>query len=490
MNFHFSVAPFAAGLLLFLGCSSSNSTTVSLPAFHDPADAPAPIRKASQAIVRVATAGSEATGSFISSGGLLLTNNHVLGVDVCPSEGCYARITINQQRGEPNADPVSVFVIPKAVDVGLDMAVVQVYASQGGPPFQPPAVLNIASRDASSLIGTHVTVMGHPEGHLKKWTSGEAYLAQGAWVWTTAYTLPGDSGSPILDDQGELVGIIHRGPTSEDLYSAEGVDIYSVGTASAPLNAAMAASLPAAMISTASTTTPDAVVAHDLVYLNAHVQSVTTTDGQTSDVLTLLGTACDAALARHDFRSPEDLSAALLPCTDALRWIECRAERTAQAPGTVCPADASAWSQRFTNVNEAWRALNGELALTPVSFGVASLQPFDDAGKSAGAAALLAALSEAGNPLTPAFANDLAAFGIGTYAGKNVEAYIAGYRSVPGYAESGSAIASAALWMLDNGMMTRDQALTTLNGLYNDPTVELATKLYIEDMEHGGGVLP
>ncbi|HEY2511213.1 MAG TPA: serine protease [Polyangiaceae bacterium] len=489
MRLRFSVAPLATALLVLLGCSSSQSNAVSLPAFHDPADAPAPIRKASQAIVRVATVGSEATGAFISDGGRLLTNNHVLGVDVCPSEGCYARLTINQQRGEPNADPVTVFVVPTAVDVGLDMAVVQVYASQGGAPFQPPAYLTIASHDASSLVGTHVTVVGHPEGHLKKWTSGEAYLFQGNWVWTTAYTLPGDSGSPILDDQGELVGIIHRGPTSEDLYSSEGVDTYSIGTASAPLLAAMSAALPATMISTAATTTPDDAVAHDILYLNAHVPSVTTAAGET-DILTLLGTACDAGLARHDFRSPEDLGDALTPCTEALSWIECRGELSPQSPGTVCPADTAAWSARFNGVYEAWRALNGELALTPVSFGVASLQPTQDAGKSAASASLLAALSEAGNPLMPAFANDLAAFGVGSYAGKNIEAYIAGYRSVPAYAESGSSIASAALWMLDNGMMTRDQALTTLNGLYSDPTVELATKLYIEDMEHAGCVLP
>ena len=83
--------------------------------------------------------------------------------------------------------------------------------------------------------------MGHPEGALKKWTDGQVTDANGQWITTTAYTLPGDSGSPILNDQGQVIGLLHRGPTSEDLFAENGVDMYSLGTASAPIVAAMAA---------------------------------------------------------------------------------------------------------------------------------------------------------------------------------------------------------------------------------------------------------
>ena len=36
----------------------------------------------------------------MSPQGLLLTNNHVLGVDLCPIEGCFAQITQNYKADE------------------------------------------------------------------------------------------------------------------------------------------------------------------------------------------------------------------------------------------------------------------------------------------------------------------------------------------------------------------------------------------------------
>lgn len=54
----------------------------------------------------------------------------------------------------------------------------------------------------------------------------------------------------------------------------------------------------------------------------------------------MLGDACDAALARTSFVSPDDLTAALQRCNDALTWIECRADGLPAFYGTVCPQDA------------------------------------------------------------------------------------------------------------------------------------------------------
>jgi hypothetical protein len=102
-------------------------------------------------VVRIHTAGSSATGSFISPTGILLTNNHVLGVDVCPREGCYAQITFLYQRHSAPQEPQTVFVVPLAVDVGLNMAALQVSSGPGATPMATPHYLTLASRDPGSL---------------------------------------------------------------------------------------------------------------------------------------------------------------------------------------------------------------------------------------------------------------------------------------------------------------------------------------------------
>jgi S1-C subfamily serine protease len=102
------------------GGSSSASNNANLPKMNDIVTAPAPIQAAAKSVVRIRTARQSATGFFISATGLLLTNNHVLGNSVCATEGCYAQVTFMYQRGEPLPQPITVFVMPVSVDVGLD----------------------------------------------------------------------------------------------------------------------------------------------------------------------------------------------------------------------------------------------------------------------------------------------------------------------------------------------------------------------------------
>jgi hypothetical protein len=161
------------------GCSGGGPSAT-LPAFDDVTSAPPPIQTAAAAVVLVTIPGATATASFISPSGLLLTNNHVLGIGVCPVEGCYAQLTWNYQRGSPFQQPVTVFLVPKAVDIGLDMAVLQASSAPGGPPLPTPSFLTIDSRDPASLEGTHVSIVGHPVGSVKKWTSGEVVYSVGS----------------------------------------------------------------------------------------------------------------------------------------------------------------------------------------------------------------------------------------------------------------------------------------------------------------------
>jgi hypothetical protein len=277
----------------------------------------------------VKTANASATGSFISSTGLLLTNNHVLGVPVCPSEGCSIQISEMHQRGSAPLQAQNVFAVPVVVDEGLDMAVVQLYTSlrdASGAKLDSPDYLSWNVQSSAALIGTHVTIVGHPEGALKKWTDGVVTDAFGTWFSSSAYILPGNSGSPVLDEQGRIVGLIHHASVAQDMVTSDSVDEVSDGTASAPLYAALTAPLPSTMISVNAMATSAFVVQNHLTYLNGNATAVVVSDqpGATMPVpvLSLLGSACDAALADMSVETIDQLSPALQTRKAADRWIQ------------------------------------------------------------------------------------------------------------------------------------------------------------------------
>jgi hypothetical protein len=480
----------SAAVVGFIPACSSHAATADIPSFKDVSDAPVKIQEAAAAVVRIGTAGQSATGSFISPNGILITNNHVLGIDVCPIEGCYAALTFMYQRHATPQAPQTVFVVPLAIDVGLDMAVMQVHsAGPAGPPLSTPHYLTLDSRDPASLLGSHVNVVGHPEGHLKKWTEGRVVDSNGAWISFSAYSLPGSSGSPVLDDDGNMVGILHRGPTTQDLLSDVGVDEYSIGTASSALIAAMSAPLPADLWSVAAPATDDEVVQHQVVYLNARAMTATV-DSATKPVLSSLGAACDAGLAVQDYDSPEDFDAGLSSCLAGELWIECRSDVLSGGGAFgVCPADASAWTQRYNTVFDRTRALNGELDFDAVSYAVARLADSTTDGVTAGAHSLEMALATASPPLDFNVAEYLAAFGIDTYAGMTLANFTQDYATFADFPLSAIQIASTAVSLAGTQAIDNSTALSILQALASDPTVDVGAKLYIEDVRYQSGAL-
>ena len=470
---------------LLVACSSDTSGP-KLPHFNDISNAPAKIQVAANAVVRVRTAGESGTASFISPSGLLLTNNHILGDTVCPIEGCYFEMTRLHQRGQARLKSAIVFALPLGVDVGLDMAVVQVYDAKGGAALSTPDYLQINPMTAAELLGTHVTIVGHPEGYLKKWTDGTVADMNGKWFTCTAYTLPGDSGSPALDDDGQIVGLMHRGPTSEDLISDVGVNLYSVGTASSDLEAALTNPLPNVMLSLSADTTADDFITNDLVYLNARAATVSI-GGVSTKALTLLDAACDAVLARSDFVSPNDLTSSMKPCYDAHIWIECRSDASNKPYGALCPdsGDVTKWVGRNQAINQAWGRMNGQFDLTALSFSMAALQSTMASGVAVGAYSLQQTVNATSPPLDITLGYYFAAFNIGSYGTTNIHDYFVNYPQIPHYELNARYVAWAATWMWSNGLMTRPDLTSFLEKLLDDPKVGVGDQLAIEDYLYG-----
>ncbi len=458
--------------------------------FADPSAAPPAIASASPAIVRIHFNGGLATGAFISNTGLLLTNNHVLGVTVCPIEGCWIELTYGFERGQPVPKPERVFVRPVAVDVGLDIALVQALdgSAATSAPLSSPHFLTLRSAQASELVGSHVTIMGHPRGDLKKWTDGTVYDATGDWMSMSDYILPGDSGSPILDDQGAFVGIVHRSDVDPGLLVGSGANTTSIGTPSALVLAAAHAPLPTNMYSVAASVSAPVAVSNDLIYLNAGVTKAQIGSTQ-QDVIDLLATACDAALLAGPQPSLEALDAALTPCTDALRWIDCRSDAPPSTWPQVCPSNPNAWQTRFDQLVARQQSFNGQPSLSVMTGGAARLSTNTANGVIAARGALSKYIAASAPVLDFNLAYYLARYGIANDAGTDVETFIRDYSLAPHYERSAYSVAVDATWLAVADPNFAGTTKSICDDLYGNAAVDVSDHLDIEALLYGYGWL-
>lgn len=143
--------------------------------------------------------GSSCSGTFVESSGLVLTAYH------CVASGAPVRV---ETRGGQRAVGRTV-----AADPGHDLALVEV------PALGPNAPV-LALRVDDPALGERLWSIGHPfaaaasgamEGTLR-WsvTEGVASAVGATFVQTDAALNPGNSGGPLLDGAGRIVGVVSR----------------------------------------------------------------------------------------------------------------------------------------------------------------------------------------------------------------------------------------------------------------------------------------
>jgi endonuclease G, mitochondrial len=169
---------------------------------------------------------------FLVSPSLLITNHHVLP-DVPTARSSV--IEFDYQDGVDGRPlPPQVFPLDPArffvADRGLDFALVAVGA--------PTAVLGqfgfnrLTAAQGTIIIGEFVTIVQHPRGEKKQVALRENQIVDipELVVHYAADTEPGSSGSPVFNDQWEVVALHHASvpaPTHEDLggFVNEGIRI-------------------------------------------------------------------------------------------------------------------------------------------------------------------------------------------------------------------------------------------------------------------------
>ncbi|MFD1212962.1 DNA/RNA non-specific endonuclease, partial [Arthrobacter sp. GCM10027362] len=156
---------------------------------------------------------------FMVSPRLLLTNNHVL-----PDRetAAFSKLEFNYQNGADGlARTAYLFDLEPQVlfltDAGLDFSVVAVGAfahTDGGRVAREQFGFNRTSRDQGKvLLGESINIIQHPEGQPKQIALQQNELIDRLenFLHYRTDTSPGSSGSPLYNNQWEIVGLHHSG---------------------------------------------------------------------------------------------------------------------------------------------------------------------------------------------------------------------------------------------------------------------------------------
>lgn len=142
------------------------------------------------------------TGFALSENGYILTNYHVInGAD---------SVYIQNSKGD------SYKVRKVFIDPGYDIAVLKIE----DPSFEPLKSLPYTFKETPADIGENVFTYGYPKDD-GVYNRGYLSSRNGYTGDTTAYQVdisvnPGNSGGPLLDDKGNIIGIINGKQTQSD----------------------------------------------------------------------------------------------------------------------------------------------------------------------------------------------------------------------------------------------------------------------------------
>ncbi|WP_439677484.1 trypsin-like peptidase domain-containing protein [Embleya sp. MST-111070] len=167
----------------------------------------------------------QATG-FLVSPRLLLTNHHVFP-DAATARGAFAEfgaemgidndLPLHTTRFTP--DPDTLFL----TDEDLDFALVALRpGGDGRPAGQVFGHLWLLAAEGKLVIGDPVNVIGHPDGRLKEIAIRQNRFTQrfDDFIQYETDTEPGNSGSPVFNDQWEAVALHHSGVPAHDASGA------------------------------------------------------------------------------------------------------------------------------------------------------------------------------------------------------------------------------------------------------------------------------
>jgi S1-C subfamily serine protease len=146
------------------------------------------------------------SGFFVDKRGYILTNHHVIESEVDPKYEGYSRLYIRLS-DSPAGERIPAKVI--GYDKTFDLALIKTEVT--------PAYVFGGSSDQSVAPGDHIYAIGSPAGLEKTVTSGiisamgRRLLEVGDSMQVDVPLNPGNSGGPLLNEKGDVIGIVFAG---------------------------------------------------------------------------------------------------------------------------------------------------------------------------------------------------------------------------------------------------------------------------------------
>ena len=180
-------------------------------------EAPSEIQKKASSVFQL----QNGTASLISYEGksLVMTNSHILGSKNCPLSGCEVSVFIDKKGAKLGKAYRKIFLLPYGEEIKADVAFFLVKDSKALDYITP---LRLSNRSRGDLMGSAVFAVGFPRLVAKKFSNGVVVAKKNGWLRGSYFSLPGSSGSPILDSKGEVVGIHHRALPKLDVMTPSG----------------------------------------------------------------------------------------------------------------------------------------------------------------------------------------------------------------------------------------------------------------------------
>ena len=463
---------------------AAHSKAHAIPQFHafkDVRHLPKQIRPASHAVIKL----MDATASFVCHDGrvILMTNHHVLGAHNCSLSGCYASSQFQFEQGQ-NYQQKQLFLKPIAASEDVDVAFYSFkeVTPNGLTRFKPPCL----RFPTQKLQGSQVTLLGHPRGSLKKFSQGKLIERWRGYIHISAFSLPGSSGSPMVDELGQLIGIHHSSVKKNDMFSASEIIYKGRGSSYKAITKVLRSKRTPEFISIHSPVTFSFAKRHALVFQQARV--VPKLIGG-EDFFSKLLSSCQRETGLKTL-SLKKFSSSHKACTVAKAWIQCRSENSLQdsTTYTYCPKDRDQWHELFLKVAKAYQKFQGQKGFA-WALKAYSLAP--DEQKSAFLTKNSRAWLDGASPLiTPRLLLNTSLVARDTEAELDDTAHdrlvnqLVSYQKLQGYEWHLGRIALTAFHLF----LARQLDIRTLEQIFNhllkEPKLTLNTLLMVEKLQH------
>ncbi|MCY4380008.1 MAG: serine protease [Proteobacteria bacterium] len=353
--------PLVAIMLLWT-ISEGFALAAGIPQFHafkDVDQLKGILRKVSLAVVKL----DDATGSFVcyQNQSFLMTNHHVLGTKNCAVEGCYAKAILRFE-ARSKATPILLHATPIVARQDLDVSFFQVkqVTDHGHQPFKPDYCLTLNTKRPKT--SSPILLIGHPRGGVKKFSKGHILENHRGHIFVSAFSLPGSSGSPLVNHKGEVVGIHHSSAKHNDMFSREEIIYRGRGSSAEAIFKVLQRSLKTPKITQnkfIQTTQPinyTAAKKYTRIFLKAHKHPILNHKVNFFDQLYL---ECSQGINKT-YRTLRDLSAAHKSCHLAKTWINCSHMRSRFTYG-YCPVKNKRhkWRNLFGKISKQYQKFHG-----------------------------------------------------------------------------------------------------------------------------------